>query len=216
MEKNKKVWIRGNEDYPEKVISKLVEFGGTDTGFLEGSSSNSIYFINSKNEIDYTKHDFEFGKVLMEEYAEIKLEEKKNMSKINMEKNNGFEHSIGLNILGKKILKINQANGWGDKQHEVGTNLMLIVSELAEAMEADRKDKYTEPNMIYNLTLNQDDTFKEAFEATIKDKFEDEIADTIIRCLDLCARRNIDIDRHVELKLKYNSTRGYHHGNKKY
>lgn len=43
-----------------------------------------------------------------------------------------------LNELAKEVLAINEANGWGDKPHEVGTNLMLIVSELAEAMEADR------------------------------------------------------------------------------
>jgi len=133
-----------------------------------------------------------------------------------MEKNNGAEIPMTLKSLGSKILEINESNGWGDKKHEVGTNLMLIVSELSEAMEADRKDKYTEPNAIHDLDLNDDNTFKEVFEKRIKDKFEDEIADTVIRCLDLCVRMNIDIERHIELKLKYNSTRGYHHGNKKY
>ena len=133
-----------------------------------------------------------------------------------MKKNNGMDIPKTLNEIGKEILEINIANGWCDKQHEVGTYLMLIVSELSEAMEADRKGKYTEQNSIYNLDLNSDKKFKEIFETNIKDKFEDEIADTIIRCLDLCARKNIDIDRHIQLKLKYNKTRGYHHGGKKY
>ena len=113
-----------------------------------------------------------------------------------------------LNELAKEVLDINIANGWGDKPHEVGTNLMLIVSELSEAMEADRKGIFAQKDKYYKS--------KEAFEEYIKDSFEDEIADTIIRCLDLCARRGIDIDFHVRAKLEYNKTRGYHHGGKSY
>lgn len=47
-----------------------------------------------------------------------------------------------LNELAQEVLAINKANGWGDKPHEVGTNLMLIVSEIAEAMEADRNGRH--------------------------------------------------------------------------
>lgn len=113
-----------------------------------------------------------------------------------------------LNELAKEILAINEANGWGDKPHEVGTNLMLIVSELAEAMEADRRHDYA--------CVDNYDGSTEAFKQCIKDSVEDEIADTIIRCLDFCARRGIDIDFHVRAKLEYNKTRGYHHGGKAY
>lgn len=130
-----------------------------------------------------------------------------------------------LNELAKEVLAINEANGWGDKPHEVGTNLMLIVSELAEAMEADRKGRYCnvpvaserEWTIFDPRTFHRDNIhFKETFEANIKDRFEDEISDTIIRCLDLCARRGIDIDFHVRAKMEYNKTRGYHHGGKAY
>lgn len=128
-----------------------------------------------------------------------------------------------LNELAEEVLAINEANGWGDKPHEVGTNLMLIVSELAEAMEADRKGRYCnvpkdkEWTVFDPRTFHRDNIhFKETFEENIKDRFEDEIADTIIRCLDLCARHNIDIDFHVRMKMEYNKTRGYHHGGKAY
>lgn len=128
-----------------------------------------------------------------------------------------------LNELAKEVLAINEANGWGDKPHEVGTNLMLIVSELAEAMEADRKGRYCnvpkdkEWTIFDPRTFHRDNIhFKETFEENIKDRFEDEISDTIIRCLDLCARHNIDIDFHVRAKMEYNKTRGYHHGGKAY
>lgn len=123
-----------------------------------------------------------------------------------------------LNELAKEVLAINEANGWGDKPHEVGTNLMLIVSELAEAMEADRKGRYCNVPEDKKWTIFDlgNIHFKKTFEENIKDRFEDEISDTIIRCLDLCARHNIDIDFHVRAKMEYNKTRGYHHGGKAY
>ena len=46
-----------------------------------------------------------------------------------------------MNKLAKKILKINEKNGFNVK-HELGTYLMLITSELAECLEADRNDKH--------------------------------------------------------------------------
>ena len=44
-----------------------------------------------------------------------------------------------LNELSKKIHQDNVERGFYDEQREVGTNLMLVVSELGEAIEADRK-----------------------------------------------------------------------------
>ncbi|MFZ7121734.1 MAG: hypothetical protein ACOWWH_12410, partial [Eubacteriaceae bacterium] len=54
--------------------------------------------------------------------------------------------------------------------------------------------------------------FKDVFENKIKDTFEDELADTVIRILDLCGARGIDLERHINLKLKYNATRERMHG----
>ena len=50
------------------------------------------------------------------------------------------------------------------------------------------------------------------FRSTIKDTFEDEIADAVIRLLDLSAGLNIDIEKHIEAKLKYNVSRPKLHG----
>jgi hypothetical protein len=36
----------------------------------------------------------------------------------------------------------------------------------------------------------------------------------IIRILDICGSRGIDIDKHIELKMKYNATRERMHGKK--
>ena len=105
------------------------------------------------------------------------------------------------------------SKGFWDNQRETGTLLMLCVSELAEAMEADRKDRYADLELIEKDKEDFID-FKWSFENSIKDTFEDELADTIIRILDLCGAKGIDIEKHIELKMKYNATRERMHGKK--
>lgn len=85
--------------------------------------------------------------------------------------------------------------------------LMLIVSELGEAMEANRK----------NRKASLEDFNKQFdFEKTIKDTFEDELADTVIRIGDLAGWLDIDLQTHVKLKHLYNTSREKMHGGKLY
>ncbi len=93
----------------------------------------------------------------------------------------------------------------------------LIHSELSEALEADRHicraDMERYDKMINGLKKGY--AFKserQLFESIIKNTVEDELADSLIRILDLCGYLGIDIDKHVELKMKYNSEREYLHG----
>lgn len=88
---------------------------------------------------------------------------------------------------------------------------MLCTSELAEALEADRKEKYADLEMFASLSKLSE---KVAFEDHVKDTIEDELADTIIRILDICKAKNIDIGKHVELKMKYNAGQEMLHGKK--
>jgi NTP pyrophosphatase (non-canonical NTP hydrolase) len=114
--------------------------------------------------------------------------------------------------------------GFWDSERNTSELLMLIVSELAEAQEALRKNLYADKSisegLIHDLELQKtDDEFhidlnhwKTQFESYVKSSFEDEIADVAIRLFDLCGGLGIDLEKHIELKMKYNSTRGYKHG----
>jgi len=127
-----------------------------------------------------------------------------------------------LNELAKQVHEEVKEKGFWDKPRDTGTLLMLIVSELSEALEADRKSRYAKLedfNLCQNInqknhTIGKDEFDKKSFEETIKDTFEDEIADTFIRLFDLVGQRNIDIEEHIKLKLQYNQTRPHKHGKK--
>jgi len=58
-------------------------------------------------------------------------------------------------------------------------------------------------------------TFQETFQRDIKDSFEDEIADTVIRLFDLSQGFGIDLEFHIRQKIDYNKTRPFKH-NKAY
>ncbi len=114
--------------------------------------------------------------------------------------------------------------GFWDTERNVSEMLMLVVSELAEAQEALRKNQYAEKavadGLMHDIQLQYTDEefqmnrgiWKSLFEEKIKSTFEDEIADVAIRLFDLCGGMNIDLEKHIELKMKYNSMRGYKHG----
>jgi NTP pyrophosphatase (non-canonical NTP hydrolase) len=123
-----------------------------------------------------------------------------------------------LTEFSKDIHQGNVKRGFYDDPKEIGTVLMLIVTELAEAMESYRANNRLGAGKLesiqWNSNLNEDFTEEDInqFKLVVKDTFEDEIADTIIRLFDLCGWLDIDIHKHIILKLKYNSTRPYKHG----
>jgi NTP pyrophosphatase (non-canonical NTP hydrolase) len=125
----------------------------------------------------------------------------------------------GLNDAAKSIHADAKRKGFWDSERETGTLLMLCVSELSEALEADRKGRYADLQ-AYNECEKADDILESdkevyelsSFQSLIKDTFEDELADTVIRILDLCGARGIDLERHINLKLKYNRSRERMHG----
>lgn len=121
------------------------------------------------------------------------------------------------------------AKGFYDKRPEVGTQLMLVVSELGEALEAHRKGKFANTAYFESrkaelegsipATLSNDEYAAEynriaanLFELHIKDSFEDELADAVIRILDTAASLGIDLEWYILHKMKYNEGRERLHG----
>jgi NTP pyrophosphatase (non-canonical NTP hydrolase) len=80
----------------------------------------------------------------------------------------------------------------------VPEKLMLVVTEVAEAMEDLRDGK---PSVVSVLN-----------EAGKPSGFPSELADAIIRLLDLARSLGIDISQEVALKMAYNETRPHKHG----
>lgn len=112
----------------------------------------------------------------------------------------------GLNEMAKVIYENNKEKGFWDNERNVGETLMLIVTELAEALEAHRKNKMAPP------TMSMPEISKENFEQFYKDTYEDEIADALIRIFDLCGGTGIDLEWHVSQKVNYNKQRPRLHG----
>ncbi len=109
---------------------------------------------------------------------------------------------------------------WENKaDRNVGEVLMLCVSELAEALEAHRKNKKAdiaaykkEVAALPTEEKNNISAINQVFKTHIKDSFEDEIADTVIRLFDMSEAFGIDLEWHVKQKLAYNKSREHKHG----
>ena len=91
-----------------------------------------------------------------------------------------------LNKIALGIAKWREEKGFQTEWKNMPEKLMLVVTELSEAMEAyrhaDRKN------------------------------FEEEIADTFIRLFDICGSINIDIENEIKKKMEVNKLRPQKHG----
>lgn len=122
-----------------------------------------------------------------------------------------------LNELADQIHKNAREKGFYDKDRNIGEMLALIHSEVSEALEADRAAcklcRLDPVQMGYIFNCNSS-PFIEKYNSLVKGSFGEEMADIIIRVLDLCAYKNINIENHIKAKMRYNSLREYKHGKK--
>jgi NTP pyrophosphatase (non-canonical NTP hydrolase) len=115
-----------------------------------------------------------------------------------------------LNELSKQIHDDCIEKGWYTEKDvlNIGERLCLIHSEVSEALEADRKNQYCNlPELLKDLTVEgkySDRDFQHHFRSYFKGRFEEEMADIIIRTLDMCAYKGIDIESFIAIKMRWN------------
>ena len=109
-----------------------------------------------------------------------------------------------------------KAKGWHeeDKPATVGDRLMLMVTELAEAMEEHRRN--IPPGRIYfnHPTAGKCDYVDDLLPSWKPEGFVVELADTIIRICDMAGKYELPLERALRLKLRFNKTREHRHGGK--
>ena len=97
----------------------------------------------------------------------------------------------GLRELAKEIHTLNKEKGFWDGERNISEALMLVISEMGEAIEAHRKVRFSDLPLFKRQLLENEKrlfplSFERLFKNNITDTFEDEISDIAIRLLDLC------------------------------
>lgn len=178
-------------------------------------------------------------------------------------------NKIDLNSYRDRVYQNAVNHGWHEEKKSDEHWMCLVISELMEAVEADRVSNYADIEAFEKGEMRGLD-FRENFERYIKDTVQDELADACIRLFDMagvhgldlqynnyemsctldfssrtftesmcdmideffvikfctrsnlneifafCDSRNIDIFWFIDQKMKYNESRPFKHGGKKY
>ena len=114
---------------------------------------------------------------------------------------------IDLNALRDRAYKTACEHGFHDQELSNEHCLCLVISELMEAVEADRKGKRANVDWYNKKIANsricqgldpdipKERGYEVAYNETIKGSIEEELADAVIRLLDLAGLRNLNLNR---------------------
>ncbi len=125
-----------------------------------------------------------------------------------------------INDTAQKVHLNAKAHGFFDEPKNLGEMLCLIHSEVSEALEADRKDHYAthmvniDDSFIEHMNTADILFYRQEFETCVKHTFEDELADIVIRVMDLAAFKGVDLEYHIKMKMLYNESNPHKHGKK--
>lgn len=108
--------------------------------------------------------------------------------------------NIDFNALAKEAFESAKERGFHDGKHTDGHYFMLVVCELAEAVEADRRGRWVEDRAEYERLIGilDESIHAHVFEIHIKDTVEDELADAVIRLLDYAGMKDVNVNRGLE------------------
>jgi NTP pyrophosphatase (non-canonical NTP hydrolase) len=112
--------------------------------------------------------------------------------------NNKGDYSLNISELQKSIHQLAIEKGWWEKDREIPELLCLIHSEISEALEAYRVkglENWIENGKPEGVAV--------------------ELADAIIRILDLAEYFGFNMEKEILNKHEYNKSRPYRHGQKK-
>jgi len=120
------------------------------------------------------------------------------------------EQGWDLNEWRDRIHDLAKAKGWWEEdgsplRDQIAKKLLMIHAEVSECAE-DLRVPHVHPRTFSRVMDGQGNMKPEGMPV--------ELADVIIRCLDLCGALNIDIDRVVDMKHDYNISRPHRHGGK--
>ena len=113
-----------------------------------------------------------------------------------------------LNKLRDRAYKIAKAHGFHEKEQSDETYLMLIITEIAEAVNAHRKGHLADIETFEDWIAcdhisAHSNRYITAFDKTVKDSVEDELADVAIRLLDFAGAKKIYLDDIFSYDIQY-------------